>query len=391
MKNIFRVLLPLIIIIICVFIAITIVSMKQAPEKKEEKISAPLVETLTAQLTTSPLIIQSNGVFKPKHQTNLIAEVSGRIISLSDTFAAGGVLKQGSVLAQIDPGDYEAALIDAQANLQRAQAALQEEVARGKVAKKEWQGTTSLLPPELGLRKPQLAREKAALRSAQAALARAQRNLTRTKIVAPYDVLVNKRHVDLGQFVGTGTALGVVSSINIGEIRLPISNADYNLLGEQILGATVTLTRRENGENKSWRGKIVRDEGVIDEASRMVYIVAQVATPYQLNNKLKFGTFINASISSVQTNQLVILPSYLYKDGKVATVDEDNILHINDVTLFRRDKNHVYLSSGIIAGQQVALTKVEHLYDGMKVRLSSDQPTTSEDPGHGELAITETK
>lgn len=392
MKNAFRIIFPGIILLVCIFLAFLIVNMKQAPEKKEEVINAPLIETLEAKLVTSPLIIQSNGIFKPKHQTNLIAEVSGRIISLSDDFASGGIIKKGSMLAQIDASDYEAALIEAQANLQRAQAALQEEIARGKVAKKEWQGTTSALPPELGLRKPQLAREQASLRSAQAALARAKRNLERTTIIAPYDALINKRMVDLGQFVGTGSNLGVVSSYNVGEIRLPMSDADYNLLGQDILGASVTLTRKESNHTKQWQAKVVRDEGVIDETSRMVYLVAQVNNPYEQEHKLKFGTFINASIASKQENQLVVLPSYLYKEGKIATVDNENILHINNVELFRRDKNNVYISSGLDAGQQVALTKIEHLYEGMKVRLTTDEPkATRDNDTSSELAVVEHK
>lgn len=391
-KNVYRVLLPLIILIICGIFASMIAGMKQPPEKKEETNTTPLIETLEAQMVTSPITIDSNGIFQPKHQTNLIAEVSGRIISLSNNFAAGGIITKGSVLAQIDPGDYEAALIDAQANLQRAQAALQEEIARGKVAKKEWQGTTSALPPELGLRKPQLAREQASLRSAEAALARAQRNLERTKIIAPYDALINKRSVDLGQFVGTGSNLGVVSSIKIGEIRLPVSNSDYNLLGSNIIGAEVTLSHHEHNQHKQWNAKIVRDEGVIDETSRMVYIVAQVTMPYEQANKLKFGTFINATIASNQQTDLIVLPSYLYKEGKIATVDSDNILHINDVELFRRDKNNVYISHGLSAGQQVALTKVEHLYDGMKVRLTTDEPAApAQDSSPSELAALESE
>lgn len=391
MKNVFRIIFPIIILIFCGLIAMTIVGMKQEPEKKEETMKSPLVETLEAELVNSPISIRSNGIFQAKHRTNLVAEVSGRIVSVSDEFAAGGIIKKGSVLAQIDSGDYQAALIDAQANLQRAQAALQEEIARGKVAQKEWQGTTSALPPELGLRKPQLAREQASLRSAQAALARAERNLARTKIIAPYDALINKRSIDLGQFVGTGTTLGLVSSYDIGEIRLPLSNADYDLLGNDLIGAKVTLSREENAKYKQWQATIVRDEGVIDESSRMVYLVAQVTSPYQQADKLKFGTFINAEIESKQLKSLVVLPSYLYKEGKVATVDENNMLHINDVELYRRDKNNVYISNGLAAGSKVALTKIEHLYEGMKVRLTTDSEKTNSDDSPAKLAVVEHK
>jgi len=85
---------------------------------------------------------------------------------------------------------------------------------------------------------------------------------------------------------------------------------------------------------------------------------------------------------------LVILPSHLYKEGKIATVDSNNILHITTVELFRRDKNNVYISHGLAAGQKVALTKVEHLYEGMEVRLTTDQPADPQDESAA-LAVVE--
>ncbi|NRA83047.1 MAG: biotin/lipoyl-binding protein [Gammaproteobacteria bacterium] len=128
-------------------IAITITSMKQQPKKKEEPALAPLVDVFEVKLKNQPLLLTSYGVISPKHQTSMMAEVSGRIVSLDPLFVAGGKVKKGQVLAQIDPSDYEAALLDAQASYSRAQAALLEEQARGKVAAKEWRGATSSLPP----------------------------------------------------------------------------------------------------------------------------------------------------------------------------------------------------------------------------------------------------
>ena len=392
LKSLLRVLLPFFIILLCGLLAMGITGMKKEPVKKEDVIKSPLVDIFSVQLKQQSLVINSFGAFKPKHQTQLMAEVSGRIIALSPSFVSGGTLKKGEMLAQIDPSDYQASLLEAQANVQRANASLQEEIALGKVAQREWQGTTSITPTALALRKPQLAREQANVRSSEAALARAERNLQRTKIVAPYDALVNTRSADLGQFAGTGSNLGQISSINLGEIRLPISNADYAYLDFSAQQGQVTLTHSGNGQQQQqWQAKIVRDEGVIDQDSRMVYLVAEVKNPYQLQPKLKFGTFVEAAIASAPVAGLAAIPSHLYREGKVSIIesgpDGTKVLRQREVTLFKRDKNQVYISGGLAQGDLIAVTKIEHLFDGMTVRIEHD--TEEKSQGLNKLAETQ--
>lgn len=371
-KRVLRILLPLGIIILFIVLSMIMAASAPQPEKKEDVIKAPLVTTYQVSLEDQALAISSYGVVKPKHKTSLIAQVSGEIIDVSPVFASGGMVKKGELLAQIDPSDYQASLIEAQANLQRAKAALQEEEARGKVAKEEWRGATSSLPPALGLRKPQLAREQANLRSAEASLARAERNLSRTKITAPYNAIINNRNIDLGQFISTGSNLGVVSSIDVGEVRLPVSSTDYGYLNQR-QNSTVMLQRTEHGIIQQWQATIVRDEGVIDENSRMIYLVAEIKKPYQQSPQLKFGAFVDATVQSPIHSNIAVLPNHLYRDGYVTLVKENRELHKQNVSLLKRDKTQVYIADGLNNGDLVLETKIEHLYEGMKVRLSDDE------------------
>jgi len=103
---------------------------------------------------------------QPRNQTMLSAQVSGRIIRVADNFIEGGFFDKGDVLVEIEAVDYETDLLLAQAELAQAQASLDEEIARGQVAEKEWSSFNSGTPPELGLRKPQLAREQALVKAA---------------------------------------------------------------------------------------------------------------------------------------------------------------------------------------------------------------------------------
>lgn len=387
LKKIAKFSVPVLILVGAAIAAGVIVSMKPAPEKKEEKIKIPLVEAITVEKQDLHIKLDSYGVVKPKNQTLLVAEVNGRLMQLNEAFVSGGVVKKGQLLVSIDPSDYRANLIEAEANLARANAALEQEIARGKVAETEWRGATSKLPPELGLRKPQLAQETANVRSAEAALARAQRNLERTEIRAPYDALINKRQVDLGQYVTLGTNIGTLSSLHKAEVRLPVSAADMTFMADLTKAPTpVLLTSDVGGRDIQWRAHIVRSEGVVDEASRMVYLVAEVIEPYALEPQLKFGTFVSASITGEQQSQIAVLPSHLLVDGKITVINDNNELESRAVTLIRRDQNNVYVSDGLSSGERLAITKLENQVDGMKVRLPGSSPDLTEPTEKPQLA-----
>ena len=180
-------------------------SMKKPPEEKEKNDNTPIVTVERISVTPMTLEVSSYGMVKPKYETQLVAQVNGEIVELNEVFVRGGFVKKDQLLARIDPSDYQAALIDAQANMASARAALEKEVAQGKVAEREWKQIKDTSPTELSLRKPQLAQELARVKAAQASVLRAERNLERTEIRAPYDAMIESRNVGLGSFVSMGS------------------------------------------------------------------------------------------------------------------------------------------------------------------------------------------
>lgn len=377
-----RIAIPIVILAVAVVLFMVIVASKQAPEKKEVVTKDFLVDAKPLISQDIEFLVYAQGVVKPKQATVLSAQVSGRVVSISELFNEGGFFKKGDVLMELESDDYETDLLLAEAELARVQALLDEEIARGRVAEQEWSSLNSGTPPELGLRKPQLAREQANLKGAKANLARAQRNLSRTQITAPYDGLVKQRMVDLGQFVAMGSQVGEIFSTNKAEIRLPLTDDDVAFIGNiENEQPKVSLSAMVAGKQQRWTGTLIRDEAVLDEARRVIYGVVEVQDPYNLAGDshafpLKFGRFVSASISGVTAENIVKLPRFVMRlDGTILTVTKDKTLQINNVEVIRTDENFVYIAGGLPMDQQVVMSAVSTPYDGMPVRFLDEAPS----------------
>lgn len=274
-----QIIYPFIVLAVGVVAFVGLKALKRPPEEKVRNEVAPLVSAEGVEVGPLQLQVDSQGVVKTKYQTQLVAQVSGEIVFLAEEFVRGGMVKAGQLLARIDPSDYEALLVEAEANLVSARAALALERAQGKVAAYEWRELSSGTPTDLSLRKPQLAQEMARVKAAESALKRAERNLERTSINAPYDALIESREVGMGSFVNTGSAIGGLYNVSVAEVRLPVADHQLRFLERQGVGASAMLEADYAGKKMQWPATVVRSEGVVDNTSRMTHLVAEVKDP----------------------------------------------------------------------------------------------------------------
>ena len=360
-------------------------TMKKPPAQKPIVDNTPLVTVQSNQPQALNLSVASYGVVNAKFTTELVAQVSGEIVFLSEKFVRGGFVKKGEVLAKIDGNDYEATLLDAQANIASAQAALVLELALGDVAKEQWSKISGTKPTPLSLRQPQLAQEKARLLSSKASLKRAQRNVERTMIRAPYDALIESRHIGLGSYMSAGTKLGQLYSTDKAEIRLPVADNELQYLINNGVGATVIISAKLAGREQQWSGEIVRSEGVIDELSRMNYLVAEIDDPYALlhkktsnkkkaNNaqsaKLRYGTYITAEINGRHVDNVTRIARHLVVENQVAVMDQDNKLRFQNVSILRTVGATILIDRGLSDGMLLITSALDYPIEGMSVKIN---------------------
>ena len=389
MGKFFKFMLPLILIGTSIVVVIGLVAYKksQRAERKPEASQAVLVDTIVAEISSLNLIVNSQGTVRPRTETVLVAEVPGKIVSVSADFVAGGFFRNGEVLLQIDPSDYRTGLKRAEAALASRKAKLADETARADQALKDWRNMGKQgQPSDLGLRKPQMADAKANVSAAEADVEKARRDLERTRITLPYDGLVKQKSVDIGQYVTPGTHLGVSFAIATAEVRLPLTHADLRYLelqsstnsGSQSTSYTpVTLSTQRSEDTDHWQAQIIRTEGVVDETSRVTYAVAEIVDPYAVLGKnnhkeLKVGTFVNAEIQGLAVDNVTVLPrSVLQANETVMIVNDKNELEIVPVTILRAEARTVYISSGIQAGVRVITTTLDAPVPGTKLEINT--------------------
>ncbi len=394
MRKFLRYTLPLLVIVsaLVAFAGLVTLGKSRQPERKEEVSRPVLVDALVAQTRTLNLSVTSQGTVRPRTETVLVPEVSGKIVTVSPNFIAGGFFRAGEVLLQIDPSDYDAALKRAQAQLASRQAQYADQKARSEQALRDWQNLgREGQPSDLTLRKPQLAEALAGVQAAEADLQKAQRDLERTRIRLPYDGLVRSKQVDIGQFVAPGNTLGVTFAIDTAEIRLPLTSRDLAFVSlpsatetEKSARSHVRLTAEGSGIAGSWDAEIIRTEGVIDEASRVVYAVARVVEPYGVlgvsrQTPLRVGTFVRAEIQGLEANDVVVLPrSVLRTNDTVLIANRENELEIRQVDVFRAEPESVYISEGIGDGERVIVTAIDAPIPGTRVAVSGEPQDTPE-------------
>ncbi|TCI04703.1 efflux RND transporter periplasmic adaptor subunit [Corallincola luteus] len=347
-----------------------------ATAQKSEETAAvdtrPTVSIQSLEAIDFQVTIASYGEVKPLESTMLAAQVSGEVVNWNPNFTAGGLVKRNDILFSIEKDNYEVAVLQAEANLSRARAALIEEQAKSQVAQTEASRMKDRKVSDLYLRKPQVMSAKADVQSAEAALKLARRDLENCEVRAPYDALVIERDLGAGQFVNVGDKVGELSSIETAEVVFPIPGFDSAFLPTELTGRTATVMTK--GRLPVVRqATIDRDLGIVDNATRMGHLVARIDDPYSLNSdapKLKFGSYVEVGFDGIVLSGVYQVSQDLISNRTAWLLDAENKLQPVQVDVLREEGETFLISAGLNDGDKLVLTLPEYPQKGMEVKLS---------------------
>lgn len=321
----------------------------------------------TVQLT-------SYGEITPLESTNLAAQVAGEVESWNPNFIAGGVVKRGDLLFTIEKDSYEAALLQAEANLSSAQAQLIQEKAQAEVAAREAKTLPDSRVTDLYLRKPQVMSAEAAVKSAEAQLRIAKRDLQNTEVRAPYDALIVSRDIGKGDFVTVGKVAAVLNNIETAEITFPIAGFDRSFLPGDLAGkrAVISIDGYNNSERQ---GTIHRDTGIVDQDTRMMHFVARIDDPYALRSDkpvMKFGSYATVTFDGRTLDDVYKVPQELITNNRLWTLNNEEKLVSQQISVVREDGGY-FLIRGQFDSERVVMTLPEYPQNGMAVKVIEDK------------------
>jgi RND family efflux transporter MFP subunit len=335
------------------------------------------VRVVPVKVRSVELSVQSQGTVAPRTESELIPEVSGRVVWTSPELVSGGFFEKDEPLLRIDETDYATAVARARASLSRAQG---EHGHARDVLKRQRDLKERNVVSEAALddaeRTAQVA--SASLREARLALEQAERDLTRTEIAAPFTGRVREKRVDVGQFLNRGQSFGTIYATDFVEVRLPIADAQLAYLNlalwtREVVAEDqlplVTLSARFAGEAREWTGRILRTEGEIDPKSRLVHVVARVQNDPDARMPLPVGLFVQARIAGRRAEQVAVVPRQaLQGESRVLIVDAANRLRFREVEVLRLHGDNAFISKGLQDGERVCISALQAPVDGMTVR-----------------------
>ena len=355
------------------------------PEARKRPIPETVVnvETVTAELGSYPIVVNANGTVEAETRGDLVAQIRGEIVAVSDNFKTGGSFKKGDLLIQLDQRDYQAELSLALANLSQAEAGYRQEQATSKQAETDWQRLGNTTPaPELVLRKPQLTAAKAQYDSAKAAHDGAQLNLSRTSITAPYDGRIIERRAVLGQYVSIGSPIAEVFATSGVEVRLPISQEEFSQLGLDSFNSSddsnqdysVAITSTVGDQGYRWDAKITRTDSTFDINTRQIDVIAEVQDPFGHTSgqpALKIGQFVSARIQGRTVDDIYVIPNKSVREGSYVYVVRDNKLAKQSINIVWQDDQNALVTQGIQAQELVVTTSLNSTLAGASAKLTS--------------------
>ena len=342
-----------------------------------------VVRAARAVVKPMPVLIEAVGTVEPEHSVQVRAQVSGVLQSVE--FREGDTVKAGQLLFRIDPRTFEAVYRQAQAQLARDMAQLEN-------ARVQQERLEPLLKREFITRQEfdvavtSVKSLEATVAADRALVEQARIQLEFTRIHAPISGRTGALSVKPGNLVSAGAGGG-------GAPLVTINSTDPILVGFSIPERQLEEIRRYQ-DDKEMRIEILPDRmGSPVAQGKLVFIdntvtlqTGTVLLKTRVPNRQEAlwpGQFVNVRIVLKIEPDAIVVPEPAVQPGQegpyVYLVDEDSKVQVRPVKVARQIGADVVIASGIRAGDRVLIEIPQALQEGATVRLAgTDGPQAVE-------------
>jgi RND family efflux transporter MFP subunit len=350
----------------------------------------PDVTVVAAKLASAMGDLVLPGNIQAVTEAPILARAEGyvqrRFVDIGDRVTAG------QMLAIVEAPDLdqqvrqaEAAVVQAQADLARASAALEQGKANESIAQvtaTRWDNLVkrgAVSKQDNDQYQAQYQAQAANVKALERAVDAAKGNITAMQanvgrlsemqgylsVRAPFAGVVTLRNVDVGTLVNTGsTMLFRIAQTNLLRTYL---NVPQSSASDVHVGQTASLATPELPERK-FSGSVTRTANALDPSSRTLLVEVQVPNP---EAKLLPGMYVEVDLHIPRKDPPLLLPSDTLsvrpQGTMVAALDSGDAVHFQRVVVGRDFGSNIEVLSGLAAGQRVIANPNDAVQEGVKV------------------------
>lgn len=332
-----------------------------------------LVETAKAEIKDIPVYLSALGTVTPDNSAIVRTQINGQLVKVN--FQDGQQVKKDDVLAEIDPRTYQAQLAQYEGQLLRDQALLDNAKLDLERYQDLWRKNATskqTLDTQIALVK----QYEGTVQMDKGLVDNAKVNLSYCYIKAPFDGQTGLKLVTEGNLVQTSDVNGVavVNKLDPISVTFSISESEIHKITKEFkklkdLKVEIydpTLQKIINvGELEAIDNQIDTSTGTIKMKAVFNNANYNLLPNQFVNVKVMFKTIRNAVVIPVSAVQYAPKSAYIYtvEDGKAKAIE----IKVGNI-----DERYAVIESGVQKDQEVIISGVDRLTDGMDISTSNE-------------------
>jgi multidrug efflux system membrane fusion protein len=330
------------------------------------------VAAVAAQRGDIDVLINALGTVTARNTVTVKPRVDGQLLHVG--FQEGQLVREGDLLAEIDPRPFQAMLDQASGQLARDQALLanaQLDVGRYR----DLLAKDSIASQQVDAQEALVRQYQGTVQTDRGAVDTARLQLAFTRITAPLSGRLGLRQVDVGNMVHASDAGGLVVITQTQPISvvfaIPADNLGAVVKHVQAREKLLVDAWDRDGKTKLASGVLLSLDNQIDTTTGTVKIKAEFANT---DNSLFPNQFVNARLRVETRHDATLIPLAAIQRGTLGTYvyvvnGEAKTVSTRAVTLGPNTADTVAIEKGLEAGEQVVVDGADKLRQGAKIEL----------------------